>query len=81
MSMLNHHSSSHPGHQRGQSTASILSGSSGNGNGNSVCPQDLILRRESGSERNKRKRAIWDGANVSISRQEGSNLLVVERMR
>ncbi|KAE9383468.1 hypothetical protein BT96DRAFT_929779 [Gymnopus androsaceus JB14] len=48
MSMLNHHPSSHPGHQRGQSTASILSGSSGNGN--SVCPQDLILRRESGSE-------------------------------
>ncbi|KAJ3820719.1 hypothetical protein EV361DRAFT_494015 [Lentinula raphanica] len=48
-------------HQRGQSTASVLSLSS------SVCPQDLMLKRDNSSEKsetNKRKRASWDGGNV-----------------
>ncbi|KAJ4490509.1 hypothetical protein J3R30DRAFT_3422273 [Lentinula aciculospora] len=54
--------SSHFGHhQRGQSTANVMSASS------SVCPQDLVLRSDNSSERsetNKRKRASWDGANM-----------------
>ncbi|KAJ3746265.1 hypothetical protein DFH05DRAFT_1522863 [Lentinula detonsa] len=48
-------------HQRGQSTANVISA------GSSVCPQDLILRSDNGRERsetNKRKRASWDGANM-----------------
>ncbi|KAF9064884.1 hypothetical protein BDP27DRAFT_1332894 [Rhodocollybia butyracea] len=71
-SMQHLRTSHHPGragqqghHQRGQSTgaANVM----GMGSSSSVCPQDLMLtRRNNGgverSERNKRKRASWDGA-------------------
>ncbi|KAF5381836.1 hypothetical protein D9757_008353 [Collybiopsis confluens] len=71
------HRPGHAGHQRGLSTGNLLTLGTGTGSSvnlasaanASVCPQDLMLRNGSDSarersERNKRKRASWDGANV-----------------